>query len=360
MKHIISLIFALSIAQVACAQWHIDPCIQINGLGYYLYDDTHEAMVADGNTWEGVLEIPSTVTYDGKDYTVTTLAMTAFSYCETLTGVVIPETVRGIERLIPNQQYPFLACKKLEFIKVKEGNQWLCSDDSVLYSKDKKTLYSYPVGHKRTTYIIPDGVEYISAGAFAYNTSLTSVVIPNSVHEIYMMAFQGCDGLKEVTLPNNLTVLHDYSFQLCNNLETIKFPEKLIEIKTQAFLGCPSLRVVDLPESFRKVEGLCFWKSSIDTLVIRGILECDPSRIIDGIQNSPIVYVPQSEIDKYKAIYSGTVLPLTSYHPNSIQNLQMTKQSPSPATLYDLSGRRLSAPPAKGLFIQKGKKVVTQ
>lgn len=358
MKHIISLIFALSIAQVACAQWHIDPCIQINGLGYYLYDDTHEAMVADGNTWEGVLEIPSTVTYDGKDYTVTTLAMTAFSYCETLTGVVIPETVRGIERLIPNQQYPFLACKKLEFIKVKEGNQWLCSDDSVLYSKDKKTLYSYPVGHKRTTYTIPDGVEYISAGAFAYNTSLTSVVIPNSVHEIYMMAFEGCDALKEVTLPNNLTVIRDYSFQLCNNLETIKFPENLIEIKKQAFSYCSSIRLLDLPASIKKFEDMCFWECSLDTLVIRGTLESNLSGVFSGMLASPIVYVPQSEIDKYKAIYSGTVLPLTSYHPNSIQNLQMTKQSPSPATLYDLSGRRLSAPPAKGLFIRDGQKVM--
>ena len=184
------------------------------------------------------------------------------------------------------------------------------------------------------------------------------MVLSDSISMIRQNTFQRCSNLKTIIFPKNLKKVEEAAFHCCYSLERVSLPDSLQELESSVFQSCSSLRVVDFPAAIRKIDYACFTGCALDTLVIRGTLEYGRETVFSGMLASPIVYVPQSEIDKYKAFYSGTVLPLTSYHPNSIQDLQTSEQSLLPATLFDLSGRPLSATPAKGFFIRDGQKVV--
>ena len=64
--------------------------VTIGGLKYMLDKSSHTAIVDWGNCWEGELEIPEVVSYDGEDYTVNSFHWLAFQDCKSLTKVTIP------------------------------------------------------------------------------------------------------------------------------------------------------------------------------------------------------------------------------------------------------------------------------
>ena len=67
--------------------------VTIDGLKYYLYPEIHEAVLNNGNTWSGELDIPSEVKYNGETFTVTGMTNGAFNNCSELTKVRIPKTI---------------------------------------------------------------------------------------------------------------------------------------------------------------------------------------------------------------------------------------------------------------------------
>ena len=62
---------------------------------------------------------------------------------------------------------PFCYCSQLREIAVSERNNFYCSVDGVLYSKNKRVLKEYPSGKEQNKFIIPEGVEIIAEKAFA-------------------------------------------------------------------------------------------------------------------------------------------------------------------------------------------------
>jgi hypothetical protein len=55
-----------------------------------------EVSVADAGCMTGDLVIPSTVSYNGITYSVTSIGNNAFSYCSGLTSITIPNSVTSI------------------------------------------------------------------------------------------------------------------------------------------------------------------------------------------------------------------------------------------------------------------------
>lgn len=276
--------------------------VTINGLNYRLDEETQEATLDNGNSWEGALSLPSVVNYNGKDYPVTRIGWLAFAFCETLTGIKIPGTVREILHYAASEgcKNPFLGCTNLESIEVDENNEWMCSVDGVLFSKDKTWLYAYPAGAQRSSYNIPDGVTTIAGDAFSYNLSLRSVVMPNSVEKAFFSTFNGC-----------------------RNLENVRFSENLKSLGAYSFDNCESIRVIDLPKSVSYFAESVFRWTHLDALVVRGTFPKDlRSDTFYFVSESMIIYAQSSEIPKFKKVFSGTVLPLedyvdsaTTYHP---------------------------------------------
>ena len=90
MKHIISLIFAVLLSLVYAH------AVEIDGICYYISGD--EAIVTLKNlsdydyepSYFGEVVIPSSITYEGKTYSVTSIGESAFIDCTRLTSVTIP------------------------------------------------------------------------------------------------------------------------------------------------------------------------------------------------------------------------------------------------------------------------------
>lgn len=265
--------------------------VAIDGLTYKLNQGTHTAMVANANSWEGELDIPEQVAYNDETYIVDKLEWLAFDLCKTLTKVRIPKTVVKIQHYDGNEECknPFRNCTSLESIEVDETNPSMCSINGVLFSKDKTQLYCYPAGAKRGTYSVPDGVKWLCAEAFAFNSYLTSINMPNSVTNMCFGTFCCCKSLNSIRLSENIKRISAWTFEKCESLHFLDFPESVMSFAESVFRWSP-----------------------IKTIVIRGTfpegLRSDTFYFMD---DEVIIYVQPSEVEKFKKVFKGTVLPLS-------------------------------------------------
>ena len=146
------------------------------------------------------LTIPDTI--QGK--TVTSIGASAFSSCNKLTSITIPD---GITNIGANT---FRGCTGL------------------------------------TSITIPDGVTSIGERAFKDCTSLTSITIPDSVTSIGDLAFYTCRGLTSITIPDGVTSIGDGVFAYCRGLTTIMIPDSVTSIDSRAFNSCNSLTTIEV------------------------------------------------------------------------------------------------------------------
>ena len=117
----------------------------------------------------GNLEIPSTVTYNGKAYSVTSIGMFSFEECSGLTSINIPNSVTEIGLRA------FAGCSAL------------------------------------TSISIPNSVTSIGKEAFEYCIGLTTINIPNSVTRIGNYAFYGCNSIpQEIVL--DIEIINEAAF----------------------------------------------------------------------------------------------------------------------------------------------------
>lgn len=139
-----------------------------------------------------------------------------------------------------------------EFV-VDEENEYFCSVDGVLFSKDMKKIIYYPpakdiefnkLGEAQNTtqYDIPDGVEIIGTKAFYKCYYIENISIPESVKSIEEKAFHRTSALTELTLSNNLEFIGKDAFAYCDKLEIVTIPKSVKEIDEYAFFNCSNMK----------------------------------------------------------------------------------------------------------------------
>lgn len=168
-----------------------NPDIQYEGVlvdklyyNFNVHDHTAEVTYNENSKYSGYITIPSTVSYLGEKFDVTSIGGFAFSGCENLLLVSIPTSVTSI----------------------RDGAFWRCTGLSSV--------------------IIPNSVDSIGEAAFYYCTSMTSISIGDKVTTIGKEAFNGCSALTAISIPVNVNSIGEYAFSACNNLTSVTWNAK--------------------------------------------------------------------------------------------------------------------------------------
>ena len=277
------------------------------GIKYQLNSAEKTAMVIyQGGTTSGNKVIPETLVYNGVTFRVTSIDHDAFSRCDNLTSVTIPNSVTSIgmrafcgcislksitlpSTITSIKSETFKYCHSLASIKIPEGvtsietyafNECLSLTSiiipesvtsmgsavfiscraltSVVLPKNITKIESGTFeGCALKSITIPNRVTSIGSDAFYYCEGLTSVVIPNSVKTIERGAFSRCINLKSVTIPNSVETIGVAAFEDCSALSSVIIPNSVTSIGSYAFQNCP-LKTVKIPDSVKKLGELCF------------------------------------------------------------------------------------------------------
>jgi hypothetical protein len=200
---------------------------------------------------------------------------------------------------------------------------------------------------------LPNSITNIDEYAFYECRGLTKIVLPEGVRSVGGQAFRSCTSLRSAVLPSTLSTVSNWMFFDCTSLTSVIVPSGVTGISDGSFNGCTSLRTLDLPESVNRV-GKAFDGCRLDALIIRGKISWNQKNgPFVGMNTSSVIYTLPAQVNKLKEVYAGNVLPLSDYQ----AGISTVTLSPSAHSqqLFDLQGRRLAAPPAKGVYIQGGR-----
>ncbi|MBR2715542.1 MAG: leucine-rich repeat protein [Ruminococcus sp.] len=147
--------------------------------------------------------------------------LTSFDFPENLTSIgnYAFESTYLTQAYIPSKVsdvgYGILTNTPITSISVSPYNNYLCTVDGVLFSKDMKILYQYPSDKVATSYKVPNGVEEIWGGAFRW-ADITSVSLPEGLKKIGYFAFSLSDiNMDVLTIPDSVTEIAMHAFYAC-------------------------------------------------------------------------------------------------------------------------------------------------
>lgn len=174
---------------------------------------------------------------------VTNIGSHAFDSCGSLTSITIPKSVTSIGNSA------FNTCYNLKSINVDHNNPAYCSKDGVLYNKTKTEIVRLPCEKADTSFTIPTGVTRIADGAFEFCKSLKNITVPDGVLRIGNSAFERCENLMSITIPDSAVSIGDSAFSECSSLTGITIPDGVMEIGSKTFYYCSKMASITIPNS---------------------------------------------------------------------------------------------------------------
>ena len=144
--------------------------------------------------------------------------------------MVIPKSVTSINFSSIN--------KNVREIEVNSENEYYCSENGSVYSKDKTALCFYSI------------------------------------------KIDGSDNLKEITIPEGITTIRKHAFRQCSNVEKIDLPHSLTTIESEGISTRTNLTEVNVKENVSNIGPLAFYSCS--KLINLNIDSSNPYYMVEG------------------------------------------------------------------------------
>ena len=184
MKRVFLTLITVALTMLSSTKSFAYDC-EVDGIYYYRVSTSElevtNKVFSDQNrsAYTGTVNIPSTVTYNGRTFTVVSIGEYAFRDCSQITSVSIPASVKSIKG------FAFYNCSQMTKVN------------------------------------IPTAVSYIGSNAFEGCASLVSLQIPNGITAIENNTFFGCLALKSVVVPSSVQSIGSEAFARCYALTSI-------------------------------------------------------------------------------------------------------------------------------------------
>ena len=269
----------------------------LNGYDILYSSDGKKLLKAQVNDWDFSIKNGTETICDGA------IKLMASEYLGLISlNLRIPASVKKIGKGALTQK------TILNNIEVDPNNNYFCSIDGNLYSKDKKTLFCYSDGKLNSEFTLPASVEKIKDDAFrgAYDLNvcldrnahlstiyvasgnkhfksidgvlfskdgktlirypegkrdLETYTIPVGVTEIAAHAFDGCHSLRNIIMPQSINYIGDYAFRNCRKVSNIEIPSNVGFIGKDAFGNCSSLCSIEVASgniNYYSIDGVLF------------------------------------------------------------------------------------------------------
>ena len=236
-----------------------------------------------------------------------TICDRAFSFCRSLSEIVIPSSVTSIG------DRAFSSCESLKYISIPKsviclnGNpfaEWngkleclspnYIYEDDVLFNKDKSRIISFRNQNVKS-YVIPSSVTSIGDRAFYGCNSLSEIVIPSSVTSISDRTFSNCDSLSKIVIPSSVTSIGGRAFSFCRSLSEIVIPSSVTSIGECAFVACCSLSEIVIPSSVTSIGNGAFSSCrSLSEIVIPSSVTSIDDGAFYGCDSLSEIVIPSS------------------------------------------------------------------
>lgn len=208
-----------------------------DGLKYNILSEQDRLAGITGNSYTGDVNIPASVTIDGKEYKVVEIGCYAFDGRTGITSVTLPATILVINN----------------------------------YAFRKSSL---------PTVTLPQGLRMLKEGCFEY-APLTTVTIPPRIQRVENLAFAYCDKMTEVTLGDSVNYLGNSAFGFSPKLKKINGGDKVTLIMESVFLNDTSLTTAAFPNvvtikgaAFRNTAVRFTFPRSLKSIDLQGFMEC--------------------------------------------------------------------------------------
>ena len=141
----------------------------------------------------------------------------------------------------------------LKEISVDESNENYCSENNMVFSKDRSTLIFVPRGIESENIVLPEGVTRLCAGAMVGCKNIKTVSLPDGLKVIGVDSLAVIENMEGITIPDTVVAIGYYGLSYNNKLKEINVPGSVRVIEPDTFRACYALTEVVLNEGTESI-----------------------------------------------------------------------------------------------------------
>ena len=204
---------------------------------------------------------------------VTDIAADAFSFCEEITSVTLPEGVKTIGC------YAFNGCESLRTIKLPNTLETI--DDLAFQGCNLRNV-TLPNSVKRLGWnvfnnnpdlnklVVPTSVTMVAENTIVWNEDGTGITITGDISN---NTFSNWTEIEEVIVQDGCTAISESAFMHCYSLRRVSLPETVTSLGARVFAECWNLEKVNIPNEVTELMEFIFSSCSLEEIILPEKLE---------------------------------------------------------------------------------------